>query len=415
MKPTGWVLFCLLAGCLALPGRGAARPAVVCGPGVLKPARFWGYHRYRGLIGEQRVTVELTIALVPDITGQYDTTCTGRCRFDGQPATEHYLSSWLTYSPEQPLKLLEADSAHPTKPLALWQTARPAGPLLRGTWTSASGEIRPFELREDYRDAQGRLAAAPYETVGASWVRVDSVLMTSREWVARAEAWRAGGKPIGEPRASYSRDFLHFVGPDTLRPAISQLQCPPPAEHRAQVLAEMQESFLGEPGEYRTSIPLEDSHSIGVTHNDYGLLSWADYRYYYSGGTHGGHTIAYSVYDLNTGEFLSLSDVLRPGAERVLCRLLTRHLQTEQDFPPEALRNLADYPGAMLAPLPESGFAVVETGFEFKYNDYEIGGYADGTNSMTITWAELQPLLLADSPVARMLRERGLWHPATGW
>lgn len=226
MKPVAWVLFCLLAGCLALPGRGAVWPAVERGPEAPKPARFSGYHRYRGLIGEQRVTVELTIAPAPEITGQYDTTCTGRCRFDGQPATEHYLSSWLTYSPDQPLRLLEADSAHPAQPLALWQTARPVGPLLRGTWTSASGEIRPFELREDYRDVQGRLAAVPYREVYASWVRVDSVLMTGREWIARAEAWRAGGESIGEPRAEYFREFMHFTGPDTLRPAISQLQCP---------------------------------------------------------------------------------------------------------------------------------------------------------------------------------------------
>nr|WP_230678906.1 RsiV family protein [Hymenobacter properus] len=115
---------------------------------------------------------------------------------------------------------------------------------------------------------------------------------------------------------------------------------------------------------------------------------------------------------MKAGEFLTISDLLRPGAERVLCHLLTRHLATEQDFPADALRQTADYPGVTFAPLPESGFGLEEKGLVFQYGDYEIGGYVDGTNSMTIEWAELLTLLNPESAVARMLRERGLWRAA---
>jgi hypothetical protein len=375
------------------------------------PKLFVGEHRYRGTLGNQRVTVELSI-------GQdgYDAdapiSCTGTCRFDGDPTRVHLLRSWQAVSALRPLQLLETDSGASATRLGHWRAEGPPGPVLRGTWVGLAGATFPFELREDYRAADGSLAAAPYEEVGEEVMKVDTLFMRFPEWKARCAGPKVNPKVHCEPRATLHRSFLHFIGPDTLRPALAMLQCPPPAERQAQVLAALRE-MVGGPDpdrEYTSSVPLEDSEWQGVDFNRHGLLSWSTSSYYYLGGAHGGHRIALQVYDLNAGEFLSISDLLRPGAERVLCHLLTRHLAKEQRFPADALRQTADYPGVTFAPLPASGFGLEEKGLVFQYGDYEIGGYADGTNSMTIPWAELLPLLSPDSAVARMLRERGLWR-----
>ncbi|MFD2720257.1 RsiV family protein [Hymenobacter monticola] len=401
----------LLAGLASAPLHSitAQRPGAF-GAG---PQLFEGNHRYRGTLGGQRVTVELSIGQEgydPDAP----VSATGTCRFEDNPTQLHRLRSWQVVSASRPLQLLEADSTASATRLGHWRAEGPPGPVLRGTWAGLTGETRPFELREDYRAADGFLAAVPYEVVGEEVIKIDSLFLWFPEWKARCVGPKANPKAHCDPRATLGRHFLHFIGPDSLRPALAALQCPPPAERRAQTMAAMRE-MVGEPAadrESTSSTPLEDSESIGVSFNGHGLLSWGSFSYYYSGGAHGGHRIEHQVYDLNTGEFLSISDLLRPGAERVLCHLLTRHLATEQSFPADALRQTADYPGVTFAPLPASGFGLEEKGLVFQYGDYEIGGYADAINPMTIPWAELLPLLSPDSVVARMLRERGLWRAA---
>ena len=64
---------------------------------------------------------------------------------------------------------------------------------------------------------------------------------------------------------------------------------------------------------------------------------------------------------------------------------------------------------SLLVPLSNHGLGMVEEGLLFQYRTYEIVRYIYGPIDITIPYAELIPLLRPDSPVARMLRQRGLW------
>lgn len=384
----GWLL---VTGLLAASPAWAQQPAT---------APYLGYHRYRGTVGGEAVTVELTVkAQTEEPAGIM---AKGSCRFDSSATRPRELLSWRPQFPHQSLQLVEADTGRLGWRTGFWQAKQPAGPVLAGTWTGASGRQLPFELREDYRDKRGQLAAIPYELVRASLLKVDSCIVEPAEWETRG----------GEPSAMFDRQFLHFLGPDTIQGSIAALQCPPLAARQQQLWQEMQEEFnLDSIGRYRYPAPSyerpltrERSYSLEVLYQGNGLLSWGEYSYFYHGGAHGGHSQNLFVYDLTEGAFLELTEQLRPGAEQVLCRLLTHHLRAD-----EQAGGLSFNEDLALSNLPAAGFALVEKGLLFQYGDYEISGYV-APNPVVIPYAEVVPLLRPGTPVARMLRERGLWR-----
>ncbi|MBF9140641.1 hypothetical protein [Hymenobacter properus] len=194
-----WLLLAALAG-VPLHTLEAQRP----GAPSAGPQLFMGSHRYRGTLGGQRITVELSI----DRDESQDNAplmCTGICRFDGNPTQVHVLSNWQVVSMRRPLQLLEADTTASATRLGHWQAEGPPGPVLRGTWTGLSGTKLPFELREDYRDANGQLTAVPYEIVGEEVIKIDSLFLRFPEWKARCVGAKASPKADCEAQATLSR------------------------------------------------------------------------------------------------------------------------------------------------------------------------------------------------------------------
>ena len=359
---------------------------------------YTGYHRYQGTVGGQPVTMMLTIG--PD---QYDSTktvCAGTYYYGTARRGLLDLINASPYQPRQPLALDESDASKVT---GTWRATQPAGPRLSGTWTSPTGQQLPFELRETYQDAQGRQLAVRYE------VLKDNVVLpcrleryedeTEKEYRTRRE-----NMPNG-----YYLQFLHLLGPDTLRPALRALQCPVPRKRRQLVRAEAKKNGCNYHDE-----------NLHVDYNDYGLLAC---RYYWEddmGGARPAHSTSATVYDLRRGQLLALPEVLRPGPDSLLRRLITQHLldgSTPDITPnsdlamPTQSDELAPLPGG--ADLRLADFSLTNEGMAFGYNFDEMSGFVSGGNllfEVVVPYRELQPLLRSDSPVARMLRERGLWR-----
>lgn len=402
MQPASWLVAGLLglAGCQSNTATKAenrvtekpvaAVPAPPAAPVGVGPP-FVGYHRYRGTVGGQPVTVELTIGPSPDAHDSI--VCQGRYFYGRHSMGQLLLRAPHPYRASQLLALMETDSGSPRQLIGRWQASQVAGPLLSGAWRSPDGRQLPFELREDYTDGQGHLAAVHYELVNEATDALCHPERREGETKAEYDA-RAAGAPSGR-----SMDFLHLLGPDSLRPALRALQCPVPAKRR-QLL---QEAVNGEDCE-------EESESIQVDFNDYGLLVITTMRENYSlGMAHPAHDISQQVHDLRSGHQLTRKAIFRPGTETALSRLIMQHLREDEHIMAGDLISPADADSTLVS-LPGQEFGVVPGGLEFQYNDYEIAAYVYGPPSVVILYAELLPLLRPDSPVARMLRERGLWR-----
>ena len=405
-----WLLAGLLAGCQPTAEKQAATtapqaaPATRAAPAAASPApaapaqNLSGYYRYRGTVGTQPITVELTVGPLPPTEAQAThapdvIACTGSYHYDRHPAGQLLLSSAPPFRPGQPLLLAEADSAHPRQPTGRWQATQPFGPVLTGTWRSPAGQVLPFRLREDYTDGQGHLMVVQYE-----------ILQEGDEIPTPAE------REPGETKAAYRartadltnscrRDYLHLLGPDTLRPALRALQCPGPARRRRAMRED-----LG----YPSGVELSDQ--LTVSYDNYGLLSLASsHEGDYKDAVHPEHGAGAVTYDLRTGRALTIAQLIRPGTDTMLSRLITRHLESDEQVAADELMSIATIEGGF-AKLPAQGLGVVEQGLTFTYTSSEILNIVHPPVTLLVPWAELQPLLRPDSPVARMLRARGLWR-----
>lgn len=374
----------------------AAPPPAAASPAPAVPATT-GTYRYRGTVGTQPVTVELTVSLPPLTRTQGAHApdflmCTGSYHYDRHPAGLLLLRGPTPFRPGQPLLLTEADSTHPRQPTGHWQATQPFGPVLTGTWRGPAGQPLPFRLHEDYTDGQGHLIAVKYEVLQEG---DEAPALAEREPGETKAAFRARTEKL---TCSSSRDYLHLLSPDTLRSALRRLQCPPPARRRQQLRED-----LDYPG-------VELRNELTVAYNDYGLLSLTSfYEGFYEGAPHPEHGAGASTYDLRTGRALTIAELIRPGTDTTLSRLITRHLESDEQISADDLMSTSTIEGGF-AKLPEQGLGVVEQGLTFTYTGSEILDIVHPPVTMLVPWAELLPLLRLDSPVARMLRARGIWR-----
>jgi len=397
----GLVLAAAMAGCQSAPADHAtAAPATVAAAAPTAPlavagaVAFTGFRRYRGAVGGQPVTVELTIG--PKSEKSALLVCEGSYSYDRHPSGQLLLSAPQPLLPSQPLLLAEVDGERPRQATGRWQANQPAGPTLTGTWTSPSGKQLLFSLQEDYTDGQGHLMAVRYELLDE---RVEGGPCKPDAYDGEDAAdYRERAK--GLPAASLDRQYLHLLGPEALQPALRALQCPAPRERRAAMRA-----ALAEVGDCANS-----TDNLAITYNAHGLLAVSEYHEeYYQGTPHPNHSLDATIYDLRTGQALALNSLLKPGTDHALRQLITGALRTEMELDAAEVLHPAEGDTATTE-LPRTGVGLVAEGLVFEYADNELGAYAYGMPSVTITWADLLPLLQPHTPVARMLYERRRWN-----
>ena len=122
---------------------------------------------------------------------------------------------------------------------------------------------------------------------------------------------------------------------------------------------------------------------------------YKDYRNYqisyysFRGGAHGIQTLSNIVFDNKTGEVVREEDLFTPGYEEPVAQLLRLAVKTSMEEEDPELMQLVQ----LELVVPNGNFCVREDGVEWLFQPYEVGPYALGIVSATLSWEELKPFL----------------------
>lgn len=119
----------------------------------------------------------------------------------------------------------------------------------------------------------------------------------------------------------------------------------------------------------------------------------------FMGGAHPNSFIGYYNINKETGDTISLKDMLVPGFETKLNELIDKKFREMKGLGPKD--NLMDKGGLFENKITFNYNAAVtkDGGLEFYYNPYEIAPYAAGPTAITFTAAELGDLIAANGPL----------------
>jgi len=115
------------------------------------------------------------------------------------------------------------------------------------------------------------------------------------------------------------------------------------------------------------------------------LVSYYSFR----GGAHGIQTLSNIVFDAKTGEQVHETDLFAPGYEAPVAQLLRLAVKTSMEEEDPELMQLVNLEEV----VPNGNFSVHEDGMEWLFQPYEVGPYALGIVSATISWEELKPFM----------------------
>jgi hypothetical protein len=334
-------------------------------PLAFSETRRAGPRRYVGTVGGEWATAELTLARPDSISGRFYLWRSGWEYEFSQPTRP------------QPLVLALNAAGFSPAPQAggQWRLARYPGAVLQGTWVDAAGRPRPFVLRESYQTG----------------VRYD-VLRTTL----------TGGQAITlctVPTSTY--EFLHVLGPAATRPPLSRVQCPAPAGRRARLRTTLDNASRNE-------------DQLCVQLNDFQLLSYQLHFWDSPFEGTGDHSETNVLVDLATGRRLTLASQLRPGYAVPLRRLLARQMLPTVlvDNPNlDGWEKLTDHGQPVKLPYLPLG---TEDNAEGEGDTFlfTVQGLLLATHrgpEYSIPYRELRPLVRPGTPLARMLKARGLW------
>lgn len=138
---------------------------------------------------------------------------------------------------------------------------------------------------------------------------------------------------------------------------------------------------------YSVTLTIDDDTAICYLDNHYVCVRVDGYTY--TGGTHGTPFRQYFVFDRETGERLSLDDVVATPVEELQAKVgaAFRELAEKTNFAFETPEDLEHTVADSIS--YESPFYLSETGVVFYYAPYEIASYAEGFPEVTIPYSEL--------------------------
>lgn len=321
-------------------------------------------HRYVGTLGERIIVVWLSVG-TSSVNGRWYYR-TGRQPHERQLTFRQRRGGQLVLAEERkPDALTDADTA-----AAEWQLRWPLGRVLAGqrqAMPHAGQQV--VALREDYSQA------VPYELLRLT-----------------AHSNNYCDAEFGRSQPYYSSEFVHMLSADSLR--LARWQAPLLAARRDSL-----RHWL------RSESCQQTSQHINVTLNDYGLLSYNVWTSGYYYGAHPEHDQSGFIVDLRTGREWLVEELLRPGTEPALLKLLARHLR--HDYP--EMTEDDNWHWKTVPPLPNA-FTLTPSGLCAGYGDYALAAYsASYANTTTIPYRELRPLVRPGTPLARMLKARGMW------
>ncbi len=122
----------------------------------------------------------------------------------------------------------------------------------------------------------------------------------------------------------------------------------------------------------------------------------------YAGGAHGMHGQSFISFDIKNVKRINLNSILNPNSKDFKNTCIDAFIK-DNGIEGKGLSAIvaAGFDGLEKGfKLPESeSFAISKDGITFNYASYEIGAYAMGMPSFTLTWDQLKPFLKKDNPV----------------
>ena len=115
------------------------------------------------------------------------------------------------------------------------------------------------------------------------------------------------------------------------------------------------------------------------------LVSYYSFR----GGAHGIQTLSNIVFDSKTGLQVREQDLFAPGYEEPVAQLLRLEVKSSMEQEDPELMQLVNLEEVR----PNGNFSVDKDGIEWLFQPYEVGPYALGIVSATLSWEELTPFL----------------------
>ena len=120
--------------------------------------------------------------------------------------------------------------------------------------------------------------------------------------------------------------------------------------------------------------------------------NWLNYQltyYSFRGGAHGIQTMSMVVFDKTTGAVLSQEDLFAPGFEAPVAALLQKNVMDTLMAEDPELAGLLEVEQV----APNGNFSVSAAGVQWVYQPYEVGPYALGIVTGTLSWDQLKPYL----------------------
>ena len=115
------------------------------------------------------------------------------------------------------------------------------------------------------------------------------------------------------------------------------------------------------------------------------LVSYYSFR----GGAHGIQTLSNIVFDSKTGLQVHEQDLFAPGYEEPVAQLLRLEVKSSMEQEDPELMQLVNLGEVQ----PNGNFSVGKDGIEWLFQPYEVGPYALGIVSASLSWEELTPFL----------------------
>jgi hypothetical protein len=262
-----------------------------------------------------------------------------------------------------------------------------------GTKGAPSGRLRGVFLDANHMTGS-------WESIDAS--RSLPLWLASSKPLPRVLALPGGGKVVPHevelqpgPHCTRSSLFPEFDGlknrkaQDSLNKLLGRSQSPSKSDR---------ESCDGATAEF--SFSFDDSYAVTSSKRP-GYLGLQTSGYEYTGGAHGMPYSSCSVVDLSEGKLIQLHTLLAPGALARLSEIASRKLREENKV---SDLNEAGFFEKEIKVSDKPDLCLGDDEITLDFSVYEIAPYAMGAPSISLTFAELKPLMRADPLVTELLK-----------
>jgi len=259
------------------------------------------------------------------------------------------------------------------------------GSTMTGTWETGKGQKFPFLFAEKYREgtvqfnlfhekSNKKLVAGPR----SPQARIELVVLLPA----------VSGNPYTSDTLSHLMQQCFFglntvsASPEVLINGMKEVYFENYISSNESVYKEMPDG---------ASFEWELIKYMHIIHNESNLLTFYILSYAFTGGAHGLETHDFFSIDLLTGKRIKLEDILLPGKENELNKMLTHKLhQIIGISDAEKLTDSGYFTDEVKA---NENYYLTGNGLGFFYNHYELAPYSFGFTDIFLTFNELKGLL----------------------